>query len=68
MLSIDEKGPTNPQVNKRVGCVSYPSYAKAGEAKSLALETGLYSKVKVIARPSGKFDVAMYVPIKDSNA
>ena len=63
MLSISEKGPIHPQVNKRVGCSNYDSYESAAAAKVECLGTGLYSKVKVIARKGGNFDVACYVPL-----
>lgn len=65
MYSTDEeKGPTNPQVNKRVETKSFEFYEQAATYKQLQLDNGKHSKVKVIARPNGRYDVASYVPLE----
>jgi hypothetical protein len=67
-LTNDEKGPTSPQVNKRVETKKdFPFYDKAAIYKQLQLDSGKYSKVKIIARRGG-FDVASYVPLEPADA
>lgn len=54
-----------PQVNKRVETeCGFEYYDQASVYKQLQLDSGKFSKVKVIARRKG-FDVASYVPLED---
>ena len=63
-LTKGEKGPTMPQVNKRVETEKgFSFYDQAATYKQLQLDSGKFSKVKVIARSNG-FDVASYVPLE----
>lgn len=55
--------PVNEQSNKRVGLRNFQTYEEAAAFKKELLETGDYSKVKVIRRPKGNFNVACYVPL-----
>lgn len=64
----EKRGPTNPQRNKRVGASNHLTYESASEEKARLVASGEYSKVKVVARPKGNFEVLCFVPLKKDPA
>ena len=55
---------TSDQINKRVETESFKVYEQAAIYKQIKIDGGKYSKVKIIRRSNGSFDVACYVPLE----
>ena len=51
------------QKNKRVETKTFEFYEQAAEYKKLQLDSGKYSKVKIILRANSNYNVASFVPV-----